>query len=163
MHKISNQKVYFFLIGLISMLIYACAPNSSKKMELLSNTLEGTWGVENSSLTEIWSRRNNDSLCAISYFFKDNGDSVFLSTSSIYKSKDKIFLDILNKNNKLKLYYLKEIDKDYFVFNAISEEFYPTSIHYKIRKEKDKNLESFVDGKVNGKYQSYQFKMYKVY
>lgn len=145
------------------MLIYACAPNSSKKMELLSHTLEGTWGVENSSLTEIWSRRNNDSLCAISYFFKDNGDSVFLSTSSIYKSKDKIFLDILNKNNKLKLYYLKEIDKDYFVFHAISEEFYPTSIHYKIRKEKDKNLESFVDGKVNGKYQSYQFKMYKVH
>ena len=164
MQNRTNKHSYCYFIILTCIILYcvACNTSTTKKLELLTTNLEGSWGVENSSLTEIWTRKNNDSLCAISYVFKDDGDSLFLSSSVIYTKEDKVFLDILNKNNKLKLYYLKEINNDYFVFNAINNEFYPTTINYKIRKQNEKILESSVDGKVDGKSQTYQFIMYKI-
>jgi hypothetical protein len=159
---IKHKLFTILFIATISMTLINCKENNNEILQQITSTLEGTWGVDNSSLTEHWYRKNNDTLAAISYYFEDNGDSAYLSNTYIYKKDDKLFLDVINKNNKLKLYYFKEKKDQFYIFNAISKDFYPYTIKYKEREPNNKTLESNVSGKIDTTYKEFNFSMYKI-
>lgn len=160
-----KTKQFTVLAVAISFALYAlssCKRSLQTDFDQLSKTLIGTWGVDKSAVIEKWNINNLDSLCATTYLFNDKGDSVYLSSSYVYKKDEKIYLDIINNVGKMKLYYLKTYDAPYFQFEAITKEFYPTSIKYKMREAHSNSLESTADGFIDGANKHYDFKMYKI-
>lgn len=145
-----------------SIIFHACTSSKKTEFDKLTANNVGSWSPQQSSMTEVWYARTPDSTCAYSYFFNDKGDSMYISSTCLYKNGNTMLLSIYTHDGKEKYYVYNKMENNYFVFKANSNYTFPNIIKYKLRDANSKVLESYAEGINEGKRKVFNFKMYKV-
>jgi len=153
----------FFLFSLVSLLLFACSTSSKNKKIKASEWLIGAW--ENQSeegiVTETWSKPNDSTLVAGSFFIKEKDTLHFENIQLVEKDGELVYeTTIKGQNNDKPISFPLISEKENELVFENSQNDYPQKIKY--QRYSKTAITISISGKQAKKVVSEKFKMTKI-
>jgi hypothetical protein len=152
----------YFLFLLVSLLLFSCTNKSKNEKIKASEWLVGEWKNESKEgiVTENWSKTNDSTLVAGSFFVKEKDTLHFENSKLIEKDGELIYETIIQgqNNDKPIVFPLLSETENELVFENLQND-YPQKIKY--QRNSKTAITISISGKQAKKFVSEQFKMTK--
>ncbi len=153
----------FFLFTSISLLLFSCTTTSKNEKIKASEWLIGEWKNESEEgiIIETWSKPNDSTLVAGSFFVKEK-DTLHIETIRLFEKDGELVYEttIKGQNNDKPISFplISETENE-LVFENLNND-YPQKVKY--LRNSNSTLTIFITGKQAKKNVSEQFKMIKL-
>jgi hypothetical protein len=152
----------YFFFSAISLLLFSCTTTSKNEKIKASEWLVGEWKNESKEgiVTENWSKTNDSTLVAGSFFVKEKDTLHFENSKLIEKDGELIYETIIQgqNNDKPIVFPLLSETENELVFENLQND-YPQKIKY--QRNSKTAITISISGKQAKKFVSEQFKMTK--
>jgi hypothetical protein len=152
----------YFFFSAISLLLFSCTTTSKNEKIKASEWLVGEWKNESKEgiVTETWSKTNDSTLVAGSFFIKEKDTLHFENSKLIEKDGELIYETIIQgqNNDKPIVFPLLSETENELVFENLQND-YPQKIKY--QRNSKIAITISISGKQAKKFVSEQFKMTK--
>jgi hypothetical protein len=152
----------YFFFSAISLLLFSCTTTSKNEKIKASEWLVGEWKNESKEgiVTENWSKTNDSTLVAGSFFVKEKDTLHFENSKLIEKDGELIYETIIQgqNNDKPIVFNLLSETENELVFENLQND-YPQKIKY--QRNSKTAITISISGKQAKKFVSEQFKMTK--
>jgi hypothetical protein len=152
----------YFFFSAISLLLFSCTTTSKNEKIKASEWLVGEWKNESKEgiITENWSKTNDSTLVAGSFFVKEKDTLHFENSKLIEKDGELIYETIIQgqNNDKPIVFNLLSETENELVFENLQND-YPQKIKY--QRNSKTAITISISGKQAKKFVSEQFKMTK--
>jgi hypothetical protein len=152
----------YFFFSAISLLLFSCTTTSKNEKIKASEWLVGEWKNESKEgiVTENWSKTNDSTLVAGSFFVKEKDTLHFENSKLIEKDGELVYETIIQgqNNDKPIVFPLLSETENELVFENLQND-YPQKIKY--QRNSKSAITITISGKQAKKLVSEQFKMIK--
>jgi hypothetical protein len=152
----------YFFFSAISLLLFSCTNKSKNEKIKASEWLVGEWKNESKEgiVTENWSKTNDSTLVAGSFFIKEKDTLHFENSKLIEKDGELVYETIIQgqNNDKPIVFPLLSETENELVFENLQND-YPQKIKY--QRNSKSAITISISGKQAKKFVSEQFKMTK--
>jgi hypothetical protein len=152
----------YFFFSAISLLLFSCTTTSKNEKIKASEWLVGEWKNESKEgiVTENWSKTNDSTLVAGSFFVKEKDTLHFENSKLIEKDGELVYETIIQgqNNDKPIVFNLLSETENELVFENLQND-YPQKIKY--QRNSKTAITISISGKQAKKFVSEQFKMTK--
>jgi hypothetical protein len=152
----------YFFFSAISLLLFSCTTTSKNEKIKASEWLVGEWKNESKEgiVTENWSKTNDSTLTAGSFFIKEKDTLHFENSKLIEKDGELVYETIIQgqNNDKPIVFNLLSETENELVFENLQND-YPQKIKY--QRNSKTAITISISGKQAKKFVSEQFKMTK--